>query len=288
ARGHDVVVLARSRGVDVVTGTGLEDGLRGVDVVVDTLNTPSLSRRKAVEFFRTTSHRLLEAGARQGVAHHVVLSIVGIDGIDEPHYAGKLAQERTVQDSEVPHTIARAAQFHEFAAQISARTTIGPLTIAPRMPTRPVAAREVGEHLVRIAEAGPAGRAPDLGGPEDHALADTIRRMDAPGPSTIAPRRPPRPVAAREVGAHLVRIAEADPAGRAPDLVGPEDHALADMIRRMYAHDGTSRRVLEVRFPGAYGRGIASGALRGDPANALVGKMTFTQWLESDPHTHAT
>src|SRR5690625_6759869 len=35
ARGHDVVVLARSRGVDVVTGTGLEDGLRGVDVVVD-------------------------------------------------------------------------------------------------------------------------------------------------------------------------------------------------------------------------------------------------------------
>jgi len=232
ARGHDVVVLARSRGVDVVTGTGLEDGLRGVDVVVDTLNTPSLSRRKAVEFFRTTSHRLLEAGARQGVAHHVVLSIVGIDGIDEPHYAGKLAQERTVQDSEVPHTIARAAQFHEFAAQISARTTIGPLTIAPRMPTRPVAAREVGEHLVRIAEA--------------------------------------------------------DPAGRAPDLVGPEDHALADMIRRMYAYDGTSRRVLEMRFPGAYGRGIASGALRGDPANALVGKMTFTQWLESDPHTHAT
>lgn len=49
------------------------------------------------------------------------------------------------------------------------------------------------------------------------------------------------------------------------------------MIRRLSAHDGTSRRVLELRFPGAYGRGLASGALRGDPADALVGEMTFTQ-----------
>src|SRR5699024_110428 len=160
-QGHDVVILARSRGVDVVTGAGLQDGLRGVEAVVDTLNTTSLSRRKAIEFFRTTSRRLLEVGARQGVAHHVVLSIVGIDGIDESHYAGKLAQEQIVEASDVPHTIARATQFHEFAEQISDRTSLGPLTIAPRMPTRPVAAREVGEHLIRVAEADPAGRAPD-------------------------------------------------------------------------------------------------------------------------------
>src|SRR5699024_8356771 len=225
-QGHDVVMLARSRGVDVVTGAGLQDGLRGVEAVVDTLNTTSLSRRKAIEFFRTTSRRLLEVGARQGVAHHVVLSIVGIDGIDESHYAGKLANEQNVEASDVPHTIARATQFHEFAEQISDRTSLGPLTIAPRMPTRPAAARDVGEHLIPVAEAAP-------------------------------PRR-------------------------APDLVGPEDDTLADMIRRMYAHDGTSRRVLEARFPGAYGRGIASGALRGDPANALVGETTFTQWLERE------
>src|SRR5699024_307735 len=113
------------------------------------------------------------------------------------YYAGKLAQERTVQASSAPHTIARAAQFHEFAAQISARTSLGPLTIAPRLQARPVAAREVGEHLLRVAET--------------------------------------------------------DPAGRAPDLIGPEEHTLADMIRRMYAHDGTSRRVLEMPRPGAYG-----------------------------------
>ncbi|GAA1287666.1 NAD-dependent epimerase/dehydratase family protein [Brachybacterium sp. JB7] len=229
SRGHDVVVLSRSEGVDVFSGTGLEERLRGVDVVVDALNTPLLSRRKAVHFFRTTSRHLLEAGARHGVAHHVVLSIVGIDGIDESYYAGKLAQERTVEASGVPHTIARAAQFHEFAEQISARTSLGPLTIAPRLLARPVAAREVGEHLLHVTET--------------------------------------------------------DPAGRAPDLVGPEEHTLADMIRRIHAHDGTSRRVLEVRFPGAPGRGIASGALRGDPDSAQIGTTTFAQWLAQEHGT---
>lgn len=222
-QGHDVVVLSRSEGVDVLSGDGLEARLEGADVVVDALNTPSLSRRKSTEFFRTTSRHLLEAGARRGVGHHVVLSIVGIDGIDASYYAGKLAQERVVEDSGAPHTIVRAAQFHEFAEQIIARTSLGPLTIAPRLLARPVAAREVGEHLPRIAAAAPAGRA--------------------------------------------------------QDLVGPEEHTLADMIRRLSAHHGSSRRVLEMRFPGAYGRRLASGALRGDPANALVGDA---QWLQEE------
>ena len=225
-QGHEVVVLSRSEGIDVLSGDGLEARLEGVDVVVDALNTPSLSRKKAAEFFRTTSRHLLKAGARQGVAHHVVLSIVGIDGIDASYYAGKLAQERVVEGSDVPHTVARTAQFHEFAEQMSARASLGPFTIAPRLLARPVAAREVGEHLVRVAEAAPAGRA--------------------------------------------------------RDLVGPEEHTLADMIRRLYAHDGSPRRVLEMRFPGAYGRGLASGSLRGDPTSDLVGETTFAQWLERD------
>ncbi|MGP5090796.1 hypothetical protein [Brachybacterium tyrofermentans] len=88
-----------------------------------------------------------------------MLSIVGIDGIDVSYYAGKLAQELVVEASGVPHAIVRAAQFHEFAEQISARTSLCPLTIAPRLLVRPVAAREVGEHLIRAAEAArPAAR----------------------------------------------------------------------------------------------------------------------------------
>lgn len=228
-RGHDVIFLTRSNGVDVLQGTGLDRALADTDVVIDTLNATTMATKQAVEFFATTTRHLLAAETRAGTTHHVALSVVGIDGMDTSYYAGKLAQERLIDASTVPHTIARAGQFHEFAAQIASQTTMGPLTLVPKTLNRPVAAREVGAHLVAVAEAGPTGRA--------------------------------------------------------QDLVGPQDESLADMVRRMYAHDGTRRAVLEVRFPGAYGRGLASGALRGGP-DRLTAATTFDEWLRSD-HTRA-
>ena len=42
--------------------------------------------------------------------------------------------------------------------------------------------------------------------------------------------------------------------------------------------------MLELRLPGTYWRGLASGALRGDPATARIGEMTFAQWLGSKDH----
>lgn len=224
-RGHDTAVLSRREGVDVLTGKGLDAALEGSDVVIDALNIGTQNARRATEFFTATSRNLLEAEERAGTRHHIVLSIVGLEAADAAYYAGKLAQERLVEASALPHTIARAAQFHEFAGQIIAQTTLGPLTLAPRMLSRPVAAREVGHHLVDLAEYGPSRRA--------------------------------------------------------PDLIGPEETTLAAMIRRQYAHDGISRRVLELRLPGTYWRGLASGALRGDPATARIGEMTFAQWLGS-------
>src|SRR5699024_812721 len=90
AQGHGVVVLSRSECTVVLSGAVLEERLVGVDAVIYALNTTSLSRRKSTEFFRATSRHLLEAGARHGVAHHVVLSIVGIDGIrSEERRVGK-------------------------------------------------------------------------------------------------------------------------------------------------------------------------------------------------------
>jgi len=225
-RGHDVVVLSRAAGVDLARSpdAAVDAALAGADVVVDVLSTTTLSAKGAVAFFEASTRRLLAAEERVGVRHHVALSIVGIVGIDASYYAGKLAQERLVAAARVPHTIARAAQFHEFAGQIVARASLGPVTLAPRTLTRPVAAAEVAEHLVAVAEGGPAGRA--------------------------------------------------------PDLVGPADDTLAGMIRRLSAHDGTGRRVLEVRLPGRYGSGLASGALRGGP-DAVRGRLSFDDWLGS-------
>lgn len=227
--GHDVIVLSRRSGVDVQTGEGLDAALVGADAVIDVTNLTSLSAKRARTFFETGTRRMLAAEKRAGVGHHIALSIVGIDHIDASYYAGKLAQERAVRAGDVPFTIVRAAQFHEFVGQLLAGT---------------------------------------------------------PGPLALIPRAHIRPVAAREVGAHLVRAAETGPRGRSTDLIGPRDEDLVDLARTQLAFDGIRRRVIEARLPGAYGRGLASGSLRGG-ADATVARIDFEQWLRSEDHRSA-
>lgn len=174
-RGHDVVVLSRRTGADVRSGEGLADAIAGADAVVDVLSTQTLSADVSTGFFTGTTRALLDAEKRIGVPHHVALSIVGIDRAPYGYYAGKVAQERLVETGAVPWTILRATQFHEFAGQTYERAKIGPLHLAIRMRTQPIAAREVAERLVELAEEPPAGRARDLGGPREENLADMMR-----------------------------------------------------------------------------------------------------------------
>ena len=75
--GATPVVVARSAGIDLETGAGLEEALAGVDAVIDTSNVETMSAKRSIAFFETASRRLLEVGARAGVRHHVALSIVG-------------------------------------------------------------------------------------------------------------------------------------------------------------------------------------------------------------------
>lgn len=172
-RGHDVVVLTRSAGVDLTTGAGLAERLAGVDAVVDTSNQTSQKRAESEAFFGGVTRSLQAAGA----PHVVALSIVGVDVVPSGYYAGKRLQERLLAEGTVPWSVLRATQFHEFAEQALDFARVGPLSLVPRMVTQPVAAREVGEALVGVAEAGPSGRVPDLAGPEVHDLVDLARRV---------------------------------------------------------------------------------------------------------------
>lgn len=175
SRGHEVVVLSRSEGVDLVTGDGLATALTGVDVVVDVASTRTQKAAESEAFFGTVTRHLLAAEQDAGVGHHVALGIVGTDLAPDGYYAGKLLQERLVTEGPVPWTILRATQFHEFAQQIHGAVTLGPLILVPVMRSEPVAAREVGERLVDLAEAGPSGRATDLGGPHERRMVDMVR-----------------------------------------------------------------------------------------------------------------
>lgn len=178
-RGHDVVALARSRGVDLLTGAGLVAALAGVDAVIDVSNVTTLKTEESISFFAGATRSLLAAELAEGVGHHVALSIVGIDAAPEGYYAGKISQERLVADGPVPWTIQRATQFHEFAALMYAQAKAGPLHLAPKARTRPISAREVAEHLVATAGGPPRGRATDLAGPREESLVEMVRAYAA-------------------------------------------------------------------------------------------------------------
>lgn len=223
-RGHQTANLSRASGVDLLTGVGLPEALVDVDVVIDVCNlSTTLSAKKSKAFFAAETGNLLAAEEKAGVAHHVVLSIVGIDSIDVSYYAGKLFQEHLVSQGTIPHSIVRAGQFHEFAGQLLAGMK-GPIAFMPKAPIRPVAASEVATYLLDVA------------------------------------------------------LGEAQ--GRASDLVGPRDEILADLARRLLEHRNSRQKVIELRLPGAYWKGLASGSLRGD-SSAIEGTLSFDAWLRS-------
>ena len=173
-RGHEVVVLARSMGIDLVTGAGLDTALQGVDAVIDVTSTSTQSAAESERFFGTVTRNLLAAEQSAGVGHHLALGIVGSLEAPFGYYAGKKVQEELVASGPVPFTILRATQFHEFAQQLHSGYAFGPVILVPKMVSQPVAAREVAERLVELT-AAPAGRVADLAGPRVEQMTDMVR-----------------------------------------------------------------------------------------------------------------
>ncbi|MEJ3744571.1 NAD(P)H-binding protein [Actinomycetes bacterium KLBMP 9797] len=176
AAGHEVVPMSRSTGVDVITGEGLAEALAGVACVIDTATGPSPEQGPATEFFTTAAANLHEAGERAGVRRMVVVSIIGVDKFRTGYNVAKLDHERAALSGPIPVRILRAAQFHEFVAQMVDWGRQGEVSFVPKMRTQLVAARTVAEGLADLAVA--ADPAPDgaaileIAGPRPEDLVD--------------------------------------------------------------------------------------------------------------------
>ena len=105
----------------------------------------------------------------------VTVSIVGVDSVDYGYFLGKRRQEQLLATGLVPWTLLRATQFHEFAGQMFALAKAGPLHIAPRARTQPIAAHDVGVRLAALAAGDPQGRTADIAGPREEALDAMIK-----------------------------------------------------------------------------------------------------------------
>jgi uncharacterized protein YbjT (DUF2867 family) len=178
--GHQGVAVSRSAGVDLLSGNGLTEALRGADAVIDVTNTSIPDEAGIVEFFGTETRNLLAAEEAAGVRHHVLLSIVGIDhGQRVPHYAGKREQERLVTAGPVPWTIVRATQFHDFAAMVagwSEQNGVAP--IAPLL-VQPIAHADVAAALADVVTAAPLRDRVEIAGPQTEDFVDMARRTFA-------------------------------------------------------------------------------------------------------------
>ncbi|MFE0450933.1 SDR family oxidoreductase [Streptomyces sp. NPDC058914] len=177
--GHEVVRISRSLGLDLITGSGLDAALTGVDAVVDTTSYEGADRDETVTYFGTATRNLLAAEKRAGIRHHVLLSIVGVHRVEgNAHYAGKREQERLVAESPVPWTIVPFTQFHDFAATVTSWTEQDGVAPIPPLLVQPIAPADVADILAEIATGTPQGRYRDVAGPEPQDLVDMARRTN--------------------------------------------------------------------------------------------------------------
>jgi len=184
-RGNDVVGIARSLGVDVVSGEGLADALAGVETVIDTATGASPEQEPATEFFTASARNFQQLGEQAGVQRIVVVSIIGADRFSGGYLAAKRVQEQALLAGPVPALILRAAQFHEFVPQLVDWGGHNGVSYVPEMRTQLVAARTVAEALADLAtttdSAPAAGTAhiPEIAGPREESLVEIAKLVAA-------------------------------------------------------------------------------------------------------------
>jgi uncharacterized protein YbjT (DUF2867 family) len=186
--GHAAVAASPDTGVDTPTGAGLADALADAAVVIDVLNPPSVEDAAALEFFRASTRNLLAAEVGAGVGHHVTLSAVGIERLQQSGYfRAKRAQERLIQNSAIPYSIVRATQFFEFMPRMADLLADGrTLRFAPVL-FQPVAEDDVIQVIGKISVGWPLNGTVDVAGPGQFLMDEFFR-------SALAARDDPRTV----------------------------------------------------------------------------------------------
>jgi uncharacterized protein YbjT (DUF2867 family) len=161
---------------DVKTGEGLAEALADVDAVVHCTEP---------------AQHVVDAALRAERPHLVYISIVGVDRIPLGLYRRKLAEEELISTSGLPWTVLRATQFHDLVAVMLRALAAPPVMLVPAgFSFQPIDVRDVGVQLAALALAGPAGRVPDMAGPEVLPVTDLARRYLA----AMGKRRPIVPV----------------------------------------------------------------------------------------------
>jgi uncharacterized protein YbjT (DUF2867 family) len=189
ATGREVRVLTRGAGRtdetgvhyvtgDLTTGDGIGAAVTGVDTIVHCAGTG----KGDDALTRTLVRAVPAAGARP---HLVYISVVGAEripvnsAVDRAmfgYFGFKRAAEQIVEDSGLPWTTLRAAQFHDLLLTVARAMTRLPVVPLPTGTAfQPVDTDEVAARLTELALGEPAGLVPDMAGPRVLPVADIVR-----------------------------------------------------------------------------------------------------------------
>ncbi|OAA29581.1 hypothetical protein UG55_100186 [Frankia sp. EI5c] len=175
AGGHQAVPHSTSSGVDLLTGRGLPEALKGADVAVNLANSPTFDDASPA-FFQKTMENMLAAAEAGGVGHAVILSIVGADQVPGlVYYRAKVLQEDILKAGPVPYSVVRATQFFEFVDVVLSWTADDNTVRLPATPVQPVAAAEVAQAVAEVSAGAPLRGTRDVAGPEVFALDELGR-----------------------------------------------------------------------------------------------------------------
>lgn len=174
--GHEAIPASPNTGVNTLTGEGLTEILTGADVVIDVSNSRSFEAAAAMSFFESSTRNILAAESAAGVRHHVALSVVGTDRLEESGYfRAKLAQEQLIERSGIPYSLVHATQFFEFIKSIVDDATVGnTVRLAPVL-FQPMAAEDVAKAVGRVAVGKPVQGIAEVAGPQQFRLDGLVR-----------------------------------------------------------------------------------------------------------------
>jgi uncharacterized protein YbjT (DUF2867 family) len=176
-KGHQVIAASPATGINTITGEGLAEAMKDTDIVIDLANSPSFEDKAVMEFFQTAGRNLLAAEINAGVKHHVALSIVGVDIMQNIGYMrAKKAQEDLIKKSGVPYTIIRSTQFLEFLKGIADQATNGNEVHLSDVKFQPIAADDVASFVTKYALGSPVNGKIEIAGPERFEMYEIVAR----------------------------------------------------------------------------------------------------------------
>ncbi|SHM14576.1 SDR family oxidoreductase [Chitinophaga sp. CF418] len=177
ALGHEVIAASPASGVNTITGEGLEEVMKGTDVVIDLANSPSFEDKAVMEFFQTAGHNLLAAESKAGVKHHIALSVVGTERLQDSGYMrAKLVQENLIRQSGIPFSIIHSTQFFEFLGSIAASGAKGEAIHLSPAAIQPIASDDVAAAVTDVAVGAPLNGIIEIAGPERVGLSTLVGR----------------------------------------------------------------------------------------------------------------